>query len=330
MGFPGKIRHLVPGNSGCRVLILTLILAAPILTVPASAAEPLRVLSQNMNRLFDNIDDGNDEKVLSAARFRQRVKTAAKKFGEHHGLPHIIALQEVENLNVLAKIAAQIRHRYNARYRLILIPGQDLSGINLAYMVRFGVEIRKVDALFRNKTYQPGDIPLFSRPPLYLEACYIENCLSLLNLHLRSMRGIDSAADGERVRRKRLQQAETIARWSDRFQKSRPRASLLLLGDLNALTPSDGHVDIAGIIRGNPDNQGARLRGRDLVEPDLVDLTRLVPKAERYSFIYRRQKQQLDYMLVNRSFAADIETIAFSRIDYHFSDHAGLVAWFRW
>lgn len=325
MGSTSTFHRLIPGKTCCRILILSLALIAT-----TAEAEPLRVLTQNMNRLFDNIDDGNDEKILSHGRFRQRVKAAARKFGDDFGLPHIIALQEIENLNVLAKIADEIEHRYNARYRVILIPGHDPSGINLGYLVRYGVEIRKVDQLFRSWTFGANANPLYSRPPLYLEACYIENCLGLLNLHLRSMRGIDSAADGDRVRRKRLAQAEAIADWSNRLQQSEPLLSLLILGDLNALTPGDRHVDVAGIIRGNPQNQKVRLKGRDLVEPDLVDLTQLIAPQDRYSYIYRRQKQQLDYMLVNQAFAAEVEVIAFSRIEKRFSDHAGLFAWFKW
>lgn len=327
MGYAGSFRHLIAANTACRFLILLLALATT-----AVQAEPLRVLTQNMNRFFDDVDDGNNEKVLPSGRFRQRVKAAAKKFGEHFGLPHIIALQEVENLRVLGEIADEIRTSYDAGYRPILIPGQDLSGINLAYLVRYGVEIRKVDQLFRGQTFGVNQNPLFSRPPLYLEACHIGNCLSLLNLHLRSMRGIESDREGNRVRRKRLAQAETIARWSNRLQQSSPQVSLLILGDLNALTPSDRHVDVAGIIRGDPDNAAVRLEGRDLVEPDLVDLTRLIAEQKRYSFIFRRRKQQLDYMLVNQAFAADVKVkaIAFSPIDSRFSDHAGLQAWFRW
>ena len=325
MGIADTFHHLISGKGVGRILILLL-----TLTATGVQAEALRVLTQNLNRFFDDIDDGNNERVLSRERFRQRVRVAARTFGDQFGLPHIIALQEVENLNALTQIAAAIRARYDTRYRLILIPGQDPSGINLAYLVRNGVEIRRVDQLFRDKTLATDGNPLFSRPPLYLEACYIENCLSLLNLHLRSMRGIDSGKDGARVRRKRLAQAETIASWSNRLQQSSPQASLLILGDLNALTPSDAHVDVAGIIRGNPDNRSVRLRGRDLVQPDLVDLTLLIPPAQRYSFIYRRQKQQLDYMLVNQAFAADVEDIAFSHIEPRFSDHAGLLAWFKW
>jgi endonuclease/exonuclease/phosphatase family metal-dependent hydrolase len=301
-----------------------------VLIAPVASAESLRVLSQNMDRLFDNIDDGNNEQKLSSNRFRQRVKTAAKKFGSHFDLPHIIALQEVENLNVLQQIAAEIWDRYQAEYRLILIPGQDDSGINLAYLVRFGVEIKKVDQLFANKIFKMTGKPLFTRPPLYLEACYIENCISMLNVHLRSMRGINSSEDGERVTGKRLQQAETIASWSNRFQQSMRGESLLLLGDFNALTPGDTHVDVAGIIRGDPDNTAVRMSARDLLEPDLVDLGQLIPAAKRYSFIFRQKKQQLDYMFVNQSFGAEVESIRFSRIDYHFSDHAGLLAEFKW
>ena len=322
MGDQDTGRHL--SRLSRRFLILLL-----VLTAPAVNAESLRILSQNMNRLFDNIDDGNNEKILSRGRFQQRVKSAARKFGDDFGLPHIIALQEVENLHVLQQIAAEIRRRYYADYRLVLLPGQDVSGINLAFLVRYEVEIKKIEQLFRDVKFKLTGNPLFSRPPLYLEACIIENCISLLNVHLRSMRGIDSKRDGKRVTGKRLRQAESIAAWSNEFQHSRAGASLLLLGDFNALTPGDAHVDVAGIIRGNPDNTTVSLPGRDLVDPDLVDLTRLIPPAERYSFIFRRNRQQLDYMFINQSFAADVKDIDFSRIDYHFSDHAGLLAWFE-
>lgn len=323
MGLPNTKLLLNRQNPWALLLLLALV-------APVASADSIRVLSQNMDRLFDNIDDGNNEQILSRNRFRKRVNSAAKKFGDHFGLPHIIALQEVENLNVLLQIGTEIWNRYQARYRLILIPGQDVSGINLAYLVRFGVEIKKVDQLFANKAFKMTGKPLFSRPPLYLEACYSENCISMLNVHLRSMRGIDSRQDGERVARKRLRQAETIAAWSNRFQQSRQGASLLLLGDFNALTPGDEHVDVAGIIRGDPDNSVAWLPARDLLEPDLVDLTELIPAPKRYSFIFRQKKQQLDYMFVNQSFGAEVETIEFSRIDYRFSDHAGLLAWFKW
>ncbi len=296
------------------------------LAAPAGASEPLRILTQNMNRLFDDVDDGNRETVLATQRFERRVATAAERLGGYFGLPHVIALQEVENLNVLDRIAAGIEARFAVRYRRVLLPGHDVSGINLGYLVRAGIEVRRVEQLFRDATLDLDGSPLFSRPPLYLDACRLDDCLTLVNVHLRSMRGIDDPKDGARVRRKRLLQAEMLAAWTDRRQ--RQASSLLLLGDFNALRPSDAHVDVVGIVRGDPDDSRPRLRGRDLVEPDLVDLTESIPAGRRYSYIFRRQKQQLDYMFANRGFAAELDSIAFGSIRYRVSDHAGLIAQF--
>ena len=118
-----------------------LLLAALILAAlqPASA-EPFIILSQNMNRLFDDIDDGNREKILSSTEFRRRVLQAVHKFTEDYSMPQIIALQEVENLNVLQQIAAQIREQHEIDYQLVLLPGHDPSGINLGFMVQSGID----------------------------------------------------------------------------------------------------------------------------------------------------------------------------------------------
>jgi len=309
--------------------LLTLLLLALVAGHPA-CAESFSVLSQNMNHLFDDVDDGNREKILASAEFRRRIAGAVRKFSGEYALPQVIALQEVENLNVLRQIAAGIRRHYAIDYQPILIPGQDISSINLAYLVRSDVTIRKFSQLFRDLQLGVDGGPLFSRPPLQIEACLRTRCLTLLNLHLRSMRGIETANKGARVAQKRMRQAETVALWVDRFQQETPGAWLMLLGDFNALTPADRHVDVAGIIRGNPDSPGTRLASRDLVDPDLLDLTRQIPANQRYSFIYRQKKQQLDYLFVTAPLAATVDSIRFGAIDYAFSDHAGLLAIFRW
>ena len=289
----------------------------------------LHVVTLNLNQFFDDVDNGNDEKVLSTRRFQRRVDSVAKSLGDEGSLPHIIALQEIENTNALEHLAREIWRRYRIAYRLVLRAGQDVSGINLAYLVRGALQIVRVEQLFADQLLEYDGSPLFSRPPLLLEACRGESCFSLINLHLRSMRGIDSAEHGERVAHKRRQQAETIAAWCNRLLQKNPNTSLLLLGDFNALTPTDAHVDIAGILRGDPDNRNTRWPARDLIEPDLIDLTLRIPAERRYSFVYRQRKQQLDYMLVNRTFAAELESIEFGRIDRRLSDHALLRARFR-
>jgi len=310
-------------------LVYTLLLLTLTAGQPAGA-EAFSVLSQNMNRLFDDIDDGNQENILASAEFRRRISAAVRKFAVEYALPHVIALQEVENLNVLRQIAAGIRRQSAIDYQPVLIPGQDISSINLAYLVRGDVTIRNFSQLFRAQRHAADGGPLFSRPPLRLEACLRARCLTLVNLHLRSMRGIDSAGKGARVAVKRLRQAETVALWVNRFQQANPGAGLMLLGDFNALTPTDRHVDVAGIIRGNPDRKRTRLASRDLFDPDLLDLTRRIPPAQRYSFIFRHKKQQLDYLFVNEPLATTVDSIRFGAVDYAFSDHAGLLGTFYW
>ena len=302
--------------------LLLLALALP----SVGDADSLRVLSQNMNRLFDDVDNGNREKVLSPQRFRQRVESAAEKFARKFGLPQIIALQEIENLNVLHQISNRIERRYRKRYRAVFIPGLDTSGINLAFLVSDAIEIRTVRQLFADQHVPGSDAPLFTRPPLYLEACYLDRCLVIVNLHLRSMRGLDDSNRRSRVLHKRRSQAESIARWIDKLQQSQPQTPLMLIGDFNALTPSDDHIDVVGIVRGRP----APNLGPDLFDPDLIDLTSQIPADRRYSYIFKRRKQQLDYLLVNHAFDARLLAINFSRIDYRFSDHAGLMARFEW
>ena len=311
--------------------LFALVLAAVLLAVPESPrAEPFVILSQNMHRLFDDIDNGNNEEVLTSANFQNRVAQAAQKFAEDYSLPQVIALQEVENDNVVQQIADLLNRHYATDYRVVLIPGRDSSSINLAFLVQSDINIKDTDQLFREQRLPYDGSPLFSRPPLYLEVCQQTRCLSLLNLHLRSMLGINSADRGERVARKRLRQAEAVAVWTNQFQQKHPQSWLLILGDFNALTPADNHVDVAGIIRGSPDNSRSRLMSRDLLNPDLIDLTRGIPAPRRYSYIYRQKKQQLDYMYANQPLANAIDGIVFSSIDYSFSDHAGLLAWYSW
>ncbi len=294
------------------------------------AGETLRIVSQNMNRFFDNVDDGNNEKVISRHRFNLKVKSASTRIVDQFRLPDIVALQEIENRNVLNHIVAAVAAETGIEYQLIILEGNDISGINIAYLVKPGLIVKSARQLYEDKRLSYDASRLFSRPPLYLQVCKDSECLYLLNLHLRSMRGIRSSSSAERVRLKRLDQASAIANWVEDFQQSNQQASLMLLGDFNALTPSDSHVDVAGIIRGNPDNTRVKKPAQDLISDDLTDLTRQIPSQHRYSYIYKGNKQILDYMFVNSGFKPRLENIEFTRIEYRFSDHAGLIADFYW
>lgn len=281
-----------------------------------------------MNRLFDDVANGS-EKVETTARYRQRIEISARKISQVYDSPEIIALQEVENISVLRDIADQLRKSGGTHYQAFLLEGNDLSGIDVGYLVDSSLEVRQSRQLFKNTRFKPGHSPLFSRPPLLIEVCKRE-CLTLINVHLRSMRGLRSAKKGKRVAHKRLAQAEQLASWTNQFQNRNAEKFLLITGDFNALQPADQYADIIGILIGDPDNTGKRYAGRDKITNDLSNLIQAIPPGRRFSYIYKGNKQVLDYMLASSNFSSKLKNIRFGSIDRKFSDHAGLLAGFDW
>ena len=161
--------------------------------------------------------------------------------------------------------------------------------------------------------------------------------------HLRSMSGIDDPADGGRVRAKRLAQAEFVARLAQERQTLTPPENVILLGDFNAFEFNDGYVDVMGTIKGKPTPATeVTLASPDLVNPDLINLTDLLPPLERYSYSFDGNVQAIDHMLVSASLRARVTRHGYARSNVDFpesfrsnfnrperlSDHDAAVAWF--
>jgi len=140
------------------------------------------------------------------------------------------------------------------------------------------------------------------------------------------MRGLSNKNKSSRVAQKRKLQAETLAKWVNQFQISYPQHRLILVGDFNALPVSDNFVDVVGTLRGQPDQTRPKWKSRDMVERDLIDLTQSIPARHRASYIYKKHKQQLDYLLISDSDNYKLKKINFGRIDFRFSDHAPLIS----
>ena len=280
-----------------------------------------------MKRLFDDVDDGNRAKVASRKRYQQRIKLAADRFYKEFEAPHIVALQEVENINVLNDIAGLILNSGGPKYQPVLFEGNDVSGIDVGYLVRSDLRIGDKKQLF--KANRIDFSPLFTRPPLLIEVCK-KKCITLVNLHLRSMRGLRSSKKSKRVAEKRRTQASHLAQWINRFQTRQPRMSIMILGDFNALQPPDSYSDIVGTVMGKPDNSKARYPTKDWIKRDLIDLTRQIPESDRHSYLFKGKHQILDYMLVNQGFEPRLKRILFSKIVRSFSDHAGLLTELSW
>lgn len=291
-------------------------------------SQTLDIVSQNLNRFFDDRDDGNKGPQLSHKRYQQRLAQLANKIALDFQFADVIALQEVENKSILQQLSRRLKTRHGQDYQPILIEGNDISGMDVGYLVKKSFHIRGVKPLFSNTPIGRKEGRLFSRPPLAVKLCQ-RQCLTIVNVHLRSMRGLRSSDSSNRVATKRRLQAEALARWINIFQRQQPDQGLLIIGDFNALQPSDEYSDIIGTLLGNPDQRRPKWKSPDLIERDLIDATLRLPPGERYSYIYKGKKQQLDYLLLSRNLENNIESINFSSIDYSFSDHAALKARIR-
>ncbi len=312
-----------------RRLLIAVVCSSLVAINPWSdaAAAELRLVTQNLNRLFDDKDDGNREKVLSPRQYQRRLQLVVDKVADEFEFADVIAVQEVEHIDVLQDVARLLRQIHRQDYRGYLVEGNDSSGIDVGYLVKAPLQVNSVQALFQQQTYGQHQNRLFARPPLLLEVCRVE-CLSIVNVHLRSMRGLRSAKKGRRVAMKRKQQAETLAKWIHRQQQQQPQQGLVISGDFNALTPSDAYVDTLGTILGQPDQQRPRWKSKDLLEPDLIDISRRVPRHQRFSYVYQGNQQQLDYILVSAPLRPRVTQVRFSKIDDALSDHAAVHASF--
>ena len=308
-------------NRICSPLLLFLLLCQPLSA--ASETGELLVVTQNLNRFYDDHDDRQKDVVYSSRKYQQRLVKLAQKIATEFNFADVIAFQEVENRAILLQLRRLLKKNYNKDYRVILEEGNDVSGIDVGFMINSKLKIESVQTLFKKNLHHKKVGKLFSRPPLLVKICP-SSCITIINVHLRSMRGLNSKQRRQWVIEKRKLQAETLARWIQQFQNRKPKDYLMLLGDFNALTPSDSYVDVMGTIIGNPDQSIPQCKSADLITRDLIDLTRKVAATSRFSYRYRGRNQLLDYVLVSENLADRVNSVEFSGIDHSFSDHAAL------
>jgi hypothetical protein len=138
-----------------------------------------------------------------------------------------------------------------------------------------------------------------------------------MTVHNRSLGSIEDPTEGPRVRQKRYEQAESIARKVQAIQDANPGVRLVVTGDFNAYEFTDGYVDGVGIIRGDFDpteNVICETNScADLVEPDLVNEVLGMDTLERYSFIFQGSAQVLDHALTSAGLAEETNGAEFGR-----------------
>ena len=136
---------------------------------------------------------------------------------------------------------------------------------------------------------------------------------------------VNFATEGDRVRRKRQQQAEFLADLVQARQVANPNENLVVVGDFNAFEFNDGLGDSIGVISGTPapDNETVVPGdGIDLVNPNLGNLIAGVAALQRYSYVFDGDAQNLDHALVNAAIAASAAPVRLehARINADFAE----------
>jgi len=304
----------------------------------------------NLYRLFDDVDDPgpeDDGQVVSSAEFAARLGKFSMYIRGLMRSPDILGVQEVESLSVLQDLAAQIASDDPAVvYTAYLEEGNDVGGIDVGFLVRDTIDVESVEQLGAAEILSVDGSLLHDRPPLVLHGRVGSSGdggqkVTVMVVHNRSLSGIEDPDDGPRVRQKRLEQAESIARKVQQLQRA--GAGLVVIGDFNAYEFSDGYVDAVGHIKGDFDPAESLLFGSDLVRPDLTDTILRLPASERYSFVFAGSAQVLDHALVSNDLRNKVRGVAFARgnadgaevfeaddsTPLRSSDHDGLVIFLR-
>lgn len=191
---------------------------------------------------------------------------------------NIIALQEVENLELLDRFTNHHLKGLGYNYRL-LIDSHDPRHIDVAVLSRhpFG-------AIHTHRHERGMDgAPLFSRDCLEVEVVVNRKVLHLFINHFKSMVG-----GREQTHERRLHQAERVAALVDeQWQKKKYDGNFVVLGDLNDY-PGDGTA-LEPLLKHH----------------GLVNVLERLPAEQRWTHYYAKENEyrQLDYLLVGKALA---------------------------
>ncbi|MCH8544586.1 MAG: endonuclease/exonuclease/phosphatase family protein [Alcanivorax sp.] len=258
--------------------------------LPEPAPAELLVASQNLWNLM--APGPRDRNRSTPEELSARLDALAAYVLDVLSTPHILAVQEVESLDLLEALADRISASGGPQYRAWLLPGHDPSGIDVGVLVRdsvSGVTVRQVFQGERNLGHW-----LFHRPPLHVTVAE-PFALELLIVHNRSGHGLDDARRGRQVKARRLAQAKALRGWAlARISEGVP---LMLIGDFNTA----------------PDAGAYSEPFEYLDRPPLHSHWSAVPESDRFTYIYRCQRQAIDHAFLSPRLQTRLQRAAVTR-----------------
>jgi predicted extracellular nuclease len=284
--------------------------AADFVPTPVRAREAgeFIIATQNVENLFDILDDPDREDSVyddyvpdNEEDYQIRIMKTSAQVRVMLGAPDILAIQEIENENVVNDLIAQIQaDDPTLVYTGCIYEGHDTRGIDNAYLIRTDtvnvIDCFQMPGSYEARAYDGGE--LYGRPPLVLQAELLAESgnfpIILINMHVRSLSGSET----RHTQMKRMMQAEGVAAYVQAHMDENPDVNVVVLGDLNAFQFTDGLVDVVGILSGTHDPaEAVTAPEEDTLEPNLVNQIMRVPQETRYSYLYNGSYQVLDHIL---------------------------------
>jgi uncharacterized protein len=252
--------------------------------VPAPLTSDLTIGSFNMERFYNDTNEGNGATTLSTAAYQGRLNKASLAIRNVMRMPDIIGLEEVEGKrstagatdpHVIDAIVAKVNAdavaagQGNPNYAWCIGVTNDPSAITPAVIYKQDkVQLTECSQYGVSTTYSEpdgGSNSLNDRPPMTFKGTATAPGsdsgipVRLVVNHLRSLGSIDQpgAGNGDQVRTKRNEQAKYLANLingtsGEQATNWNTTDNLVVVGDFNAYQVNDGYVDVMNCIAGNP------------------------------------------------------------------------------
>ncbi len=267
----------------------------------------ISIATFNLENYFDEIDDTGDiaePKPLADEVAFKREKIAIV-ISDVLGCPTILGLQEVEKRSLLEDLVEGLFAPCGFSYEISHLETPDARGLDLAMLSNpEHVEVLEVyqhqtcthtdtEVIDHAVECPEGEEPLFSRPPLQVNATVNDQRFTILVNHFKSKRDGESATEPQR-----LAQAAFIHGLIIQLIKEDGLA-VIVLGDFNDYEKSQ-------VME--------RIKQGDILKDGLVT----VPANLRYSSIFDGSSQLTDWILVSQTVADWIVSATIAHVNADF------------
>ncbi|WP_028783932.1 lamin tail domain-containing protein [Thalassobacillus devorans] len=267
-------------------------------SLAADSSSTLTVETFNVENYFaagSEVTPGDSSTTVTQEAFDTKTAKLSLAIRNNLGYPDVLAVQEVENKQVLASLAAKIEADGGPNYTPYLKEGNDSRGIDVGYLVKDGVNVVGVEQIGENATTtvnggcaDSGNL-LFDRPPLLLHVKTDSGVtISVINNHFMSKSGPDAC---------RSAQATYVADAAEKEQSN--EMEVMVTGDLN----SYGDEEPVAILENNA---------------NLTNMIYHIPEENRFSYIYTGKAQFLDHLLVSGGLQNQVTKVNSAKINPDF------------